>query len=241
MAFLDLTLEGVAANLALDEALLLHAERQVGPAVLRTWEPPEYAVVLGATCPLRTEVRLETCSSDRVVLSRRTSGGGTVLIGPGALNVSIVLPIAAHPALAAVDTAQEFILMRSRQELRRRGAIVDVRGSGDLVLGDRKCSGSAQRRVKGHVLVHATVLHDFDLAKIGRYLGKPRREPTYREGRSHEDFVTNLNLPVQEIKQAFVDAWLGPHGPTRDLDVPWAIVDEVLVERLGRTEWVEKF
>ena len=68
-------------------------------------------------------------------------------------------------------------------------------GSGDLTLGRRKFSGSAQRRLREHILVHASLLYDFALDRIGRYTLMPPRRPDYRGGRSHEEFVTNLPLP----------------------------------------------
>lgn len=241
IGFLDQTLAGVAANLALDEALLLEADEAGGPAVLRTWELPEHAVVLGATCPWRREVLVSACERDGVALARRTSGGGTVLIGPGALNVTIVLPISAHQALGAVDTAQEFVLGRIARAIRRGGVAVDVRGSGDLALGDRKCAGSAQRRVKKTVMVHATILYDFDLSRIGRYLGTPRREPAYRAGRSHEDFVANLPMTGTSLMKAIQGAWLPGPGPVVSVVVPGVRVRALLEERLGRREWVERF
>ena len=48
MKYLDITLPTVATNLALDEALLEDAEAGVPvPEVLRVWESPELAVVIG--------------------------------------------------------------------------------------------------------------------------------------------------------------------------------------------------
>src|SRR5205814_6196494 len=48
MRFLDLTLATPADNLALDESLLLHAEQGHAGEVLRIWEWPARAVVLGS-------------------------------------------------------------------------------------------------------------------------------------------------------------------------------------------------
>ena len=56
MHFLDLTLPSAAENLALDEALLLEAECGRGGEVLRLWEWPAPAVVLGSACVLRDDV-----------------------------------------------------------------------------------------------------------------------------------------------------------------------------------------
>src|SRR3954464_2373538 len=73
--YLDRTLPGVEANLALDEALLIQAEAESGPPVLRTWELPTVAVVRGASCRLREEVGVEACRADGVAIARRSSGG----------------------------------------------------------------------------------------------------------------------------------------------------------------------
>src|SRR5947208_15988645 len=86
MRLLDHTYPEIAANLALDEALLEEAEETGGPGVLRLWEPASLAVVMGASCRLRDEVRVEACPADGVPVARRSSGGATVVIGPGALD-----------------------------------------------------------------------------------------------------------------------------------------------------------
>ena len=83
MRFLDLTLPTPAENLALDEALLLEAEAGRGEELLRVWEWPTFAVVLGSGCRLGAEVNEAACRSDHVPILRRASGGGTVLLGAG--------------------------------------------------------------------------------------------------------------------------------------------------------------
>src|SRR5262245_1678404 len=102
MHFLDLTLPTAAENLALDEALLLEAEAGRGGEVLRLWEWPRPAVVLGAGCRLAEEVHEANCLADGVPILRRASGGGTVLLGEGCLLFSLVLAYDRSPALSAV-------------------------------------------------------------------------------------------------------------------------------------------
>src|SRR6516165_8139394 len=197
MHWLDLTLSGVAANLALDEACLIEADRCDGPALLRFWEPVNYAVVLGASRRLRDDVLVDACRADGVPVLRRSSGGGTVVVGPGALNVTVVLPEAAAPGLSAVDVAQRSVLERIAASIRRAGPPVAVMGHGDLTLGDRKCGGSAQRRLKHWFLVHCSILYQFAIERIARYLAIPARQPAYRQGRGHADFLMNLELTRQ--------------------------------------------
>ncbi len=238
---LDRTLPGVEANLALDEALLQHVEEERGTPVLRFWELPELAVVLGASGRLREDVRVEACQADGVPIARRSSGGGTVVIGPGALNVTVVLPGDAAPGLAAVDLAQRFVLERIAHSLRGRGLPVEVRGSGDLTIGSRKFSGSAQRRLKRYFLVHASILYRFPLERITRYTALPHRQPDYRQGRAHRDFVTNLELPRDELWEAVRASWLGPDGRFGAIDVPESPVRELVATKFGDPGWVARF
>ncbi len=77
MQWLDLTLPGIAANLALDEALLIEADERGGGPALRLWEPAETAVVLGASCRWRDDVRAR-----RAVATGWPSRGGRAAEGP---------------------------------------------------------------------------------------------------------------------------------------------------------------
>src|SRR5436305_8878106 len=117
MHHLDLTLPSPAANLALDEALLLDAEAGAGGEVLRVWEWPAPVVVLGSGCRLAEDVDETACAADGVPVLRRSSGGGTVLWGRGCLLYSLVLPYEHDPALAEIQSSYRFILGRVRAAL----------------------------------------------------------------------------------------------------------------------------
>src|SRR5437870_1469613 len=117
MHFLDLTLPGPAENLALDEALLLAAEAGAGEEVLRLWEWPAPAVVLGASCRLAEDVSESACAADGVPVLRRSSGGGTVLLGAGCLCFSLVLGFDRDFALTQIPTSYAYILGRTLEAL----------------------------------------------------------------------------------------------------------------------------
>jgi lipoate-protein ligase A len=99
MYHLDVTLPTLAENLALDEALVLDAEAG-GPEVLRLWRWPQLAVVLGAGGRLADDVDEAACLADGVSIMRRSSGGGTVLLGPGCLLFGLILRFDRDPTLA---------------------------------------------------------------------------------------------------------------------------------------------
>lgn len=236
----ELSLPSIEANLALEEALLIAAdERGAGPC-LRFWESAQTAVVLGATGRLHEDVAVSACRADGVAIARRSSGGGTVVVGPGALNVALVLPSDGAPGLGAVDRAQQFVLERIAEAVRTLGVAVEVLGHGDLAIAGRKCAGSAQRRLRSYFLVHATLLYRFPLPLISRYTFCPRRQPAYRAGRSHGDFVVNLDRSRDELTAAIHAAWdiRVPAGDPAAL--PEDLVRELVEAKFGTQEWVER-
>mgnify|MGYP000906099649 CR=1 FL=1 len=232
-----------AVNLAFDEALLEHQEAERGPGVLRIWEPLTLAVILGASGRVAEEVHVAACREDAVPWYRRGSGGGTVVIGPGALNISVVAPIVVAPELVAVDRAQAFVLDAFARALTARGSEVAVRGSGDLVYRDRKCAGSAQRRAKTHVLIHFTVLYAFPLERIARYLAEPKRRPDYRGGRTHDEFVINLPLTRSELIRAASDAYRSLDGDLAPWSLPWPAerLNRLLQSKYADPAWIDRF
>ena len=146
MNFLDLTLPEAAANLALDEALLLEAEAGRGAEVLRTWEWPQWAVVLGSGGCLAEDVEESACVSEAVPVLRRSSGGGTVLLGRGCLCYSLVLAYARHPALREIPFSYVYILEHVRSALHSLLPGIERAGTSDLMANGCKFSGTAQQR-----------------------------------------------------------------------------------------------
>lgn len=235
MEYLDLTLPTPAANLACDEALLQQCE-EMGTETLRFWEPSELFVVAGFSNSIVTEVDQAACRENRVGIFRRCTGGGAVLQGPGCLNYSLVLKLD-HPGLGSIPSANCFIMERHRAAisalLQRH---VQLRGHTDLALDDRKFSGNAQRRLRSALLFHGSFLLAFDFALMEKFLAMPSRQPQYRAGRNHEQFLTNLPVNADALKDALRRAW--------DADVPaaspphWRTLAD---QKYSRDEWNLKF
>jgi lipoate-protein ligase A len=232
MRFLDLTFAEPADNVALDEALLLEAEAGHGGAVLRVWEYPAPVVVLGSNGLVEADVERSTCAADGVPLLRRSSGGGTVLWGRGCLLYSLVLPYDLHPALSELSPSYRFILDRVLRAIEVPGA--EQVGISDLAVGGRKFSGNAQQRKRNHLLHHGTLLYDFDLDLLSRYLKQPPRQPDYRAQRSHRDFVGNLARPPLWLQQRLRQEWQAEEAlPTW----PAERVAQLVTERYATAEW----
>jgi lipoate-protein ligase A len=213
MYHLRLTLDTPAANLALDEELLARAENGTLPGeVLRLWESPQPIVIQGRSSPLR-EVNEDACREDGVPVLRRVSGGATVVLGPGCLMYAVVLSLEAQPELRAIDCAHRYVSQKLIAALSPLVPGVACAGSSDLVISSgtatppRKFSGNSLRVRKNHLLYHGTVLYDFPLEMIERWLGEPVRQPEYRAARDHGAFLTNLPASRAAIEDALIEAW----------------------------------
>lgn len=235
---LDLTLGSPAENLALDEALLVTADELGGNGCLRLWESPQYAVVLGRSCRVADDVRLENCRAEGIPVLRRSSGGGTVLLGPGCLVYSLILPQPADGRPPDLSTVTAAILERIADALNGLAPGILMQGTSDLTIprpephagsrepfsppvsegisrthsdDTRKFSGNSQRWLRRTLLHHGTLLYDFALDKIARCLALPKLQPEYRAGRSHADFLFNLPVSADALRAGLTAAW-NAHG-----------------------------
>jgi lipoate-protein ligase A len=238
MRWLELTAATPPENLALDEALLVEAETgKIRGEVLRIWEPAQTFVVLGRSSRRADEVDLDACRRSGVAVYRRCSGGSTVLVGPGCLMYSLVLNCDAQPALRGVAAAHEHVLARMLAALRPLQPGIAAAGTSDLVLGERKFSGNSLRCLRDHILYHGTILYDLPLDLIGRCLRWPARQPEYRRGRVHRDFLANLPLGREQIRDVLRTAWQAEEPMA---DWPQAATLRLAREKYSTPQWNEK-
>ncbi len=219
MKYLDFSFRYPAENLACDEILSDLVEAGKYDGVLRFWESTQYFVVLGVSQIVRQEVYEQRCREDGVRVLRRCSAGGAVLQGPGCLNFSLILLREGYPELQTIRGSYCYILGTIIKALEPYGMRLEHRGVSDLAWEGRKVSGNAQKRRRRSILHHGTILYNFDLSLIGRYLREPSEQPAYRFGRKHDEFVTNISMSPVTLKKALAEAFgvaQTNHGMARD-------------------------
>lgn len=235
MHLLDLTLPDPALNLAMDEALLLAAEEECGPEVLRLWELPSLAVVVGAGGSVAIDVNRAACEAAGVPILRRASGGGTVLLGPGCLCYSLILRTDRAPGLDQIQPSLRYVMDRTLRAI--AGIEAEMAGTSDLIAAGRKFSGNAQQRKRDYFLHHGTLLYDFDLGRISELLTNPEREPDYRRGRAHSEFLTNTATTRDELVRVLTAEW---QAVTRSEPPPLARAMQLVTEKYGCAEWTHR-
>ena len=204
MIFKDVVLATPQENILYDEILYHLAEKEGAGESLRFWESSHVCVVLGRIGKVEEDIKTEAVLKDNIPVFRRTSGGGTVLQGPGCLNFSLILSKERNPQLNDLRKSYQVILNKILSALQKFGINGVFRPISDLVIepGEKKFSGNAQHRGRKYILHHGTILYQFSLPLIEKYLKIPQEMPSYRQNRAHLDFVTNISLNPKHFKEA---------------------------------------
>lgn len=156
----------------------------------RVYSYPGHAVVLGRGSDLAVEVDAEAAAAEGVPILRRAGGGCAVVLDPGNVVVSVVLPtedLRDNKAWFDHITAWFIAGLSSL-------GVDDVYHDGisDLVRAGRKIAGSCIHRRVDSLYYSASLLVRPDLEQVARLLPHPPREPEYRRGRAHLDFMGSL-------------------------------------------------
>ena len=177
-----------AANMAVDEALLLSRLRALGPPTIRFfgWQPP--TISLGYGQLLDGCIDLAAAGTMGIGLVRRPTGGSAILHGGPDLELTYSVVAAAEDFTGANDllATYRWIGAALAAGLRSLGAPVEMvpvqpsdsaampafcflrSGSYELEVDGRKLVGSAQRRRGAGFLQHGSVMLGADADRLRR-------------------------------------------------------------------------
>lgn len=237
--WLNTELSSTEEQLALDEVLLNQSHNGHFQGVtVRAWMPTEPVVILGSSSCLQEEVDVQACKDAGANILRRPSGGATVVIGPGCLMWSVITHYSfTTPGIKEIHSSMldplcKTLSVRSQHQVIRRGlSDLAIQVSND----ERKVSGNSLRVRRQSVLYHGTLLDAFDLPLISRVLKHPPREPDYRNHRSHEAFLSNLDIGQGVLIDAIQEAFAVDQTITR---FPKHEVSQLVQNRYANPSWI---
>lgn len=154
------------------------------------WIPDKKYIVLGASNTIEDSLFLDNVIQDDVSVMKRFSGGQTVLLTPNNLIISCVFD---HKNKLQPKDIFHNINMIIKSALEKSGAnFLSLTGISDIAIAGKKILGSAIYKNKEKLIYHAVLNVGEPATSIGKYLKHPVKEPDYRAGRNHIDFVTSL-------------------------------------------------
>lgn len=180
-------------HMALDEVLLGRVIDGARRPAIRFWEWTEPALVIGSHQSVSNEVDLPAARRLGFTVTRRMSGGGTMLCEPGrTITYSMYVPGEAVEGLSFRQSyaALDAWAVRAFNAL---GVPASYREINDIISPRGKIAGAAQARRKGFVLHHTTIAHSMDVELLPRLIRIGRDRVSERGVRSAEKPVSPLS------------------------------------------------
>ena len=172
-----------------DDSLIesVRTKRKPETAIYRLGEP---IVVLGRGSKVKAEIEVEAILADGIPVYRRYGGGCSVVIDPGNIVISAALPVRGFGKNRLYFGLLSGWQAEGLSRLGYKG--IEPQGISDLAVSGRKISGSCIYNGLDFLYYSSTLLVEPDLELMEKYLKHPPREPEYRQGRKHSDFIAGL-------------------------------------------------
>lgn len=174
------------------------------------WIPDESYIVLGASNKAEDALFLENVKRDNISVLKRPSGGQTVMLTPNNLIIAVAFSDPNSVKPKDVFNQMNMLIIGALEE----SGITNLRLSGisDIAILEKKILGSAIYRSKDKLLYHAVLNLGEPASTFEKYLKHPSKEPDYRKGRKHTDFVTSLlesgcSLSYKQLENAINKAF----------------------------------
>jgi len=154
------------------------------------WIPDKVYIVLGASNNPMEALNMENVKKDNITVLKRPSGGQTVILTPN--NIIIAVAFFDRKTMHPKDVFQQINKLIISTIEHTGIHDLSLMGISDIAISGKKILGSAIYRSKEALLYHAVLNLGEPSVTFERYLKHPSKEPDYRQGRSHTEFVTSL-------------------------------------------------
>jgi lipoate-protein ligase A len=228
-------------NIALEEAITREIHYGYSPPALRLWRCRR-SVVMGSGRRIHEDLFIQNIHDDEIPLIRRTSGGGTIVHHPDNICYSLYFPFFRQELQPRLKIKESIHLLCGIiiSALQKCGFDADISDRGDVRIGDRKVSGTAQQRTLKAMCHHGTILFESHIDEMERYLKIPKERKS-----SHRDFVTGLHSEgfndrsklFKAIKDATSDSLKVKIEPGQLTEVEKSRAKKLVESRLKKEEW----
>jgi lipoate-protein ligase A len=233
-------------HMALDEVLLQRVITGMRRPTVRLWEWTEPAVVIGSHQSVANEVDVAAAKELGFTVTRRMSGGGTMLCEPGrTITYSLYVPativggLSFRESYAALDAwaVRSFVALGVPASYREINDIISPRG---------KIAGAAQARRRGFILHHTTIAHAMDPALLPRLIRIGRERVSDRGVRSADKAVSPLSWftsldcagVARNLEQSFVADFNARTGDVSRDELTAA--QGLVATKYGTAGWIER-
>ncbi len=159
-------------NLAFEEALLhIYSRLNIDEPLLRIWRNAN-AVVIGYFQKAEEEVIIDYAESIGAEIVRRFTGGGAVYHDLGNINYAVI----AKRSVGDVKEIYDYLIKGILYALELFDLKPRLENINDIVVADRKISGTAATKRGDIIFLHGSLLVSTDLNKLSRVLKVSRKK-----------------------------------------------------------------
>ncbi|MBO8174972.1 MAG: lipoate--protein ligase family protein [Thermococcus sp.] len=193
-------------NLAFEEALARARSKDLVEDTLRIWRNGK-ALILGYFRNPEEDINLLVAKKRKIPIVRRFSGGGTVYHDIGCVNYSVVIK---RDVKFPISYLYNELLKGTLLALKKLGVNAYVRNTNDIVVNERKVSGTAASIKWGVLFLHGSILINSDLKMLYLLLKipkniKPSIDPVKYRVANLSSFLGNID--IDEIVNALISSY----------------------------------
>ncbi len=179
-----------AKQMAIDEAMLIARSQNLVKNTLRffTWQPA--AITIGFFQNLEQEIDLKKTKKDNIDIIRRYTGGGAVF-HQAELTYSLVM--AESDLNLSITDSYQYLCHGVVLGLKKLGLKAEFKPINDIIVNNKKISGSGQTRKNGVILQHGTILLSVDVEKMFSFLKIPNEKLKGKIITNIKERVTSLS------------------------------------------------
>ena len=175
------------------------------------------SVVCGRNQLIETEVNLDYCRAHDIKVYRRKSGGGCIYADLGNVMLSYIT------SQQQVNLAYNNYVNLIEFALLRMGIKARATGRNDILVDEKKVSGTAFYGVAGRSIIHGTLLYDTNLQHISAAITPPKQKLQSKGVASVRQHITLLkdhtDLSFRDIRRQMRQILCRDELPLTDADV----------------------
>ncbi|UMB60899.1 lipoate--protein ligase [Lutibacter sp. A80] len=225
-------------NLALEEYALRNFDASTDYLLFYINKP---SIIIGRNQNTLEEINQEYIEANNIEVVRRISGGGAVYHDLGNLNFSFITN---HDG-KSISNFKKFTAPVIRV-LNNMGVNAELKGRNDILVDEKKISGTAQFSTGKRMISHGTLLFDTDMGEVSKALQVKMSKIQSKGHKSVRSRVANISeflktpITMDDFKQQLLNGLFEAreHFEIHKLtEAEWKAVHQLKSEKYDLWEW----
>lgn len=235
-------------GLSIDDTLSLSLSRHGSPPILHlyTFRP---SAIVGKYQDIEAVLKLDRCRDIGIEYNRRSTGGGTVIMGPKVVALGFSINIdqpGLKPGIGGIFESLSTVLIKALKDL---GVNAGFRPKNDLEVDGKKIAGlSAALETEKAILFHASLLVDFNIPLMLDIMNQPPLKLYDKGYNCFSERMTTIteqlghDIDMEHVVQAIENAFSQKFGASFEEDEPdiWEkkSIEDFIDKRYTNHAWI---